>query len=100
VSASQAEAFPNVIGEAMAAGVPVVATAAGDSALLVGDCGLLVPIGDSQKLAAAISEMLHYDSERRQMLGLKARRRIATLFSLGGVVKQYEKLYLEVANEQ
>lgn len=99
VSASRAEAFPNVIGEAMAAGVPVVATAAGDSALIVGDCGLLVPVGDVQKLAAAISEMLRYDSEHLQALGLKARRRIATLFGIDGVVKQYEKLYLEVANE-
>jgi len=99
VSASRAEAFPNVIGEAMAAGVPVVATAAGDSALIVGDCGLLVPVGDVQKLAAAISEMLRYDSEQLQALGLNARRRIATLFGIDGVVKQYEKLYLEVANE-
>ena len=99
VSASRAEAFPNVIGEAMAAGVPVVATAAGDSALLVGDCGLLVPVGDVQKLAAAISEMLHYNAEQLQTLGLKARRRIATLFGIDGVVKQYEKLYLELANE-
>ncbi|HOI91659.1 MAG TPA: glycosyltransferase [Candidatus Rifleibacterium sp.] len=99
VSASRAEAFPNGIGEAMAAGVPVVATTAGDSPLIVGDCGLLVPVGDPQKLAAAIIEMLQYDSARLQMLGLKARRRIATLFSIDGVVKQYEKLYLEVANE-
>jgi glycosyltransferase involved in cell wall biosynthesis len=99
VSASRAEAFPNGIGEAMAAGVPVVATTAGDSPLIIGDCGLLVPVGDPQKLAAAIIEMLQYDSARLQMLGLKARRRIATLFSIDGVVKQYEKLYLEVANE-
>ncbi len=100
VSASRAEAFPNVIGEAMAVGVPVVATTAGDSAMIVGDCGLLVPVGDAQKLAAAISEMLCYGAERRQVLGLKARQRIATLFSIDRVVKQYEKLYLEVANEQ
>jgi glycosyltransferase involved in cell wall biosynthesis len=37
---------------------------------------------------------------RREELGQEARARIEKLFALSGVVKQYEKLYLEVTNEQ
>ncbi len=56
VSASRAEGSPNAVLEAMACGVPVVATDAGNTADLLGDAGIVVPAGDAAALAAAIGE--------------------------------------------
>ena len=56
VSASGwAEGFPNVVGEAMACGVPCLVTDTGDSAAIVGDGGVVVPPGDGGRLQTASS---------------------------------------------
>ena len=50
-SASLSEGFPNVVGEAMACGVPCVVADCGDSARVVGDTGIVVPSEDVEALA-------------------------------------------------
>jgi glycosyltransferase involved in cell wall biosynthesis len=92
-STSFSEGFPNVIGEAMASGVPCVVTAAGDSALIVGDTGISVAPGDTDAFAAGCIEVLKLPADERAALGARARLRIAERFSIDSVVARYEELY-------
>ena len=87
------EGFPNVLGEAMACGVPCVATDAGDSALVVGDAGRIVPPRDPGALANAIVELLAIPEEDRRDLGRAARRRIEERFSIEAIAAKYDMLY-------
>lgn len=96
VLSSESEGFPNVLGEAMACGVPCVATDTGDAALIVGDTGKVVPRKDSEKLAEACAALLRLSEEDRRQLGLAARRRIEEHYSLPTIVHQYEQLYEEL----
>ncbi|MGF1544242.1 MAG: glycosyltransferase [Parvularculaceae bacterium] len=90
------EGFPNVVGEAMACGVPAVVTDVGDSAWIVGDAGRAVPPGDPDALAAALSSVLDLDPAARRALGLAGRARIVEAFSMDAVAAQYDALYAEV----
>lgn len=92
------EAFPMVVGEAMACGVPCVVTDVGDSAWLVGDTGLVVPPRDPVALAAAWEELLRMDRASRTSLGERARARISSNFSLSEITRRYNALYAEVAD--
>lgn len=58
VSSSRSESFPNAVAEAMSCGVPCVVTDVGDSARLIGDCGIVVPPQDPEALAAGILRSL------------------------------------------
>jgi glycosyltransferase involved in cell wall biosynthesis len=96
-SSSISEAFPLAVGEAMSCGVPCVATDVGDSAMMIGKTGRIVPASDSQALAAAWAGILKMDVAARARLGNEARRRVRELFDLQAVVKRYEALYHELA---
>jgi glycosyltransferase involved in cell wall biosynthesis len=78
-SASIAEGFPNVVGEAMSAGLPCVVTDVGDCRELVGDCGWVVagddPAALANALASAIAQLPHWDADR-------PRQRIRANFSV------------------
>jgi glycosyltransferase involved in cell wall biosynthesis len=95
VSSSYGEAFPNIVAEAMATGVPVVATDAGDSALIVGECGSVVPARDPAALAHAVGRVLSMPPEARRALGCGGRERIVREFSMAAAVARYETLYEE-----
>jgi glycosyltransferase involved in cell wall biosynthesis len=96
---SYCEGFPNAIGEAMACGVPCVATNVGDSALVVGDTGLIVPPRDPYALADAWKELIDMGIEHRQTLGMRARQRVVEKFSLDTIASQYETLYTELLSQ-
>jgi len=92
-SSSYGEAFPNVLGEAMACGVPCVVTDVGDSAAIVGETGRVVPPGDMAKLALGLEEILALSSQEKVLLGKRARERVADHFEIGAVVRRYEEFY-------
>lgn len=96
-SSSSAEALPLAVGEAMACGVPVVATDCGDSASLVADTGRIVPVGDEPALAAAIGELAAAPTAERRALGAAARRRVESRYSLDRMVDSYSELWEQLA---
>jgi glycosyltransferase involved in cell wall biosynthesis len=98
-SASYAEAFPNVIGEAMACGVPCVITDVGDSSLIVGELGLVVPPKQSQALAEAWRMLIDIGQAGRAKLGVMARCHIKDHYSLPAIVARYEQLYHDVGEK-
>ena len=96
---SVGEAFPNVVGEAMACAVPCAVTDVGDSAWIVGETGRVVPAGDMTGLTHAIHDLLKLPADKRAVLGAAARERVANLFEIGAVVKQYEAFYESLFSE-
>jgi glycosyltransferase involved in cell wall biosynthesis len=92
-SSAYGEGFPNVIGEAMACGVPCAVTDVGDSGLIVGDTGLTVPPRDSRSLAAAIQQLLDEGADQRARRGQAARTIIASQYSLPSISARYADLY-------
>lgn len=94
------EGICNSLLEAMAVGVPVVATATGGNPEVVidGQSGLLFPVADAAALAA-ILERLRLQSDLRARLGEQARLRIRDHFSLESMVAGYEELYTALARK-
>ena len=101
VLSSRSEGLSNTIAEAMAAGLPIVATRVGGADELVeeGKNGLLVPPDDPAALAGAIAALLQGDPKRRAF-GEESRRRAATRFSVERMVAEYERMYLDVAQRR
>ena len=91
------EAFPNVLGEAMACGVPCATTDVGDAAYIVGDTGRVVPPKSPEELAGAIRALLTSASADRLQRSSAARQRVQEHFDLPLVALRYEKLYMEMA---
>lgn len=96
VSASHAEAFGLAMAEAMACGVPVVATATDGARAIIEDgvTGRLVPIGDAEALERAVTDLLD-DPELRGRFGACGRERVRERFSLERMVKATEAVYRE-----
>ena len=96
-SSCYGEALSLAIAEAMASSVPCVVTDVGDSGLLVGKTGVVVPPRNSDALAAAWSRLLRLSLIEQQQLGGAARERVAEHYSLGRAVRRYEELYCSLS---
>jgi glycosyltransferase involved in cell wall biosynthesis len=95
VLSSVSEGHPYALLEAMAAGVPVVATRVGGVPELVGEAGSLVPPRDPDALAAALLALLR-DPELRAELGRNGRARVEERFSIERMIAAYRTLYAAV----
>jgi L-malate glycosyltransferase len=93
---SRSEAFPNGVLEAMAAGLPVVATRVGGITELVEHqrTGVLVPPDDARALAFAVLDLVQW-REHAIELGRAARRVVETRYSYRRMVEQFERIYVE-----
>lgn len=91
---SLAEGISNTVLEAMATGLPVIATDVGGNGELVldGETGFLIPSGDIRTMAAKI-EQYFIAPATRERHGAAARRRAVTKFNLKSMVDQYHAVY-------
>jgi glycosyltransferase involved in cell wall biosynthesis len=93
---SLAEGTPNAIIEAMAHGLPVIATEVGGIPdLVTSETGVLVRAGDPEMLAQAMLR-LAIDSDLRERMGRAARARYLSLFSPAAVLPILENTYLRI----
>lgn len=101
VSASLHEGMPNAILEAMAAGLPVVATDVGGTPEVVqdGQTGFLVPPGEYEALAISICKLLE-DPDLRCRMGKEGKERVAKNFSIEQMTQQFEQLYEQLLVEK
>ena len=98
---SIAEGMSNTIVEAMACGLPVLATNVGGNQELIenGVSGLLFRVGDVNGLAKQL-EVLSANPELRHSLGSAARQQAVERFSLEGMIANYRSLYVGLAHER
>lgn len=98
VLSSRGEGFPNVVGEAMAAGTPCVVTDVGDARRIVGETGTTVPPADPEALADALVKMATLDRDKRKELERQARRRVQERYDIHDIVTRYRQLYEELTD--
>ena len=100
VSGSDSEEMSNAILEALACGIPIVATNVGDSALMIGEprAGIVAPKGDAAAISAAILRLACDPSERAR-LGRNARLRAAGC-SLARTAAAYDEFYRSLLGAQ
>ncbi len=88
---SKSEGFPNVVAEAMATGVPPVATTVGDVAMMMGEVGQLVSPSTPDALVTALLTLTSLSEEARHDLGRRARARIVERFSMDIMIERTER---------
>jgi glycosyltransferase involved in cell wall biosynthesis len=93
------EAFPNVVVEAMAMGLPCVVTQAGDAADILGDDDYVVPVKDSVSLANALLRVCALDPVARRMLGDKNATKVREEYGIEKIRRKYEEVYDEVSKK-
>jgi glycosyltransferase involved in cell wall biosynthesis len=100
VLSSCTEGFPNVLGEAMALGVPCVTTNVGDAAYLLGEEGVVVPPRDPVALAKAVSNLLDMSITDRKQLGYRGQLRVESKFSMTVASQRFNHLYEDLLSQK
>jgi glycosyltransferase involved in cell wall biosynthesis len=98
-STSISEGFPNALAETMLLeNIPVV-TDVGDSPTIIGECGIVVPPGDSAAIVDSWHRLAQMPPEERNVLKRQCRMRILKEFSLEVCINSYERLYRELSEK-
>ena len=93
VSSSIGEGFSNVLAEGMAAGLPAVATDAGDARTILGDTGIVCPPRNADALATAIKTLLDEPEPAWRQRRSAARQRVVDEFSLERAAAAFTRTY-------
>ncbi len=96
--ASFAEAAPVAVIEALACGLPIVCGDIPPTREILGGCGLLTPLGDSQAMADAICKIVENESVREN-LSAQAYERARLVFSVEVIARQYCQFYTSLLKE-
>jgi glycosyltransferase involved in cell wall biosynthesis len=90
------EALPLVVIEAMACGVPVVATDMGDLQRVIGGCGIVAQAQSAHQFAEGILWYAQLSATEKRRVTINARERIAAMFPLSSAIDQHEALYSQI----
>ncbi len=93
LSSAWGEGFPNILGEAMACGIPCVATDVGDSEWVMGQGGIVVPPRDPEALASALAYLGEAGTDTRHAMGDAGRARLTQYFDMETVTTSYRTLW-------
>jgi glycosyltransferase involved in cell wall biosynthesis len=91
-SPSLGEGFPNAVAEAMSSGVPVAASDAGDSRLIIGETGIIAPVDNAAALAEGCLALAREPEDTRRARSEQARARVVERFGLARAVSEYERM--------
>lgn len=94
---SSSEAFPNVLGEAMACAVPCIVTNVGECPAMVVEGDYIVAVGDHATMAKKINELANMGKEDLRKIGDSLRLRIKKYYSINATIEEYEKLYRTIS---
>ena len=90
------EGFPNVIAEAMSCGIPSVATDVGDSKVIIGNVGKLVPPKNAYAISDAWEEILNLNTDEISIVSKKSRERIIHNFSIDSMATKTQALLEQI----
>lgn len=97
---SVTEGFPNVLGEAMAVGLPCLTTDVGDAAYLLDSPEWVVPPASPEKLAEKLNALLSLSVAERKALGQAASSRIREHFTMDVISRRYYDLYTSLLDSK